>query len=176
MCDDRIIVTTHATPAGTLVLGVWHDALCLCDWQTSRRHAANLSRVQRALGAAVQEGEVALLAVVRQQIDEYFSGRRRAFSLPLLPAGSKFQNSVWTALSAIPYGTTCSYAMLARQLGCSAAVRAVAAAVGANPLSIVVPCHRVIGSDGSLTGYAGGLPAKRMLLQIEGSLPATLFD
>ncbi len=176
MCDDKIIVATHATPVGTLVLGVWHDVLCLCDWSASRRHDNNLSRVQRALGAVVQEGETPLFANVRRQLDEYFSGCRRTFSLPLCFTGSEFQNSVWEALQLVPYGNILSYASLAQKIGRPAAVRAVAGAVGANPLSIVVPCHRIIGSDGSLTGYAGGLPAKRLLLQIEGSLPLSLFD
>ncbi len=172
MCDDKIIVATHATPAGTLVLGVWHDTLCLCDWQVSRRHAGNLLRLRRALGAPWQEGDAGLLAAARQQIDEYFAGIRQVFSLPIGFSGSEFQNKVWETLQSIPYGNTLSYASLAQKVGRPAAVRAVANAVGANPISILVPCHRIIGSNGSLTGYAGGLSAKRLLLQLEGLLPS----
>jgi len=101
------------------------------------------------------------------QLEEYFSGQRREFTVPLEFAGTEFQCRVWSELKKIPYGETVSYAELARRIGNPAAVRAVAAAVGANPISIFVPCHRVVGSDGSLTGYAGGLDAKRLLLDLE---------
>jgi methylated-DNA-[protein]-cysteine S-methyltransferase len=102
------------------------------------------------------------------QLRAYFAGELRTFDLPLAPEGTPFQRAVWEALRAIPYGTTCSYADLARRIGRPAAVRAVGAANGKNPLPIVVPCHRVIGSDGTLTGYAGGLSVKRALLALEG--------
>jgi methylated-DNA-[protein]-cysteine S-methyltransferase len=106
-------------------------------------------------------------AAAREQLTAYFAGRLRAFDLPLAPAGTPFQQRVWQALRAIPYGATESYRGLAARLGDPRAVRAVAAAVGRNPLSIVVPCHRVIGADGSLVGYAGGLETKRLLLRLE---------
>ena len=108
-----------------------------------------------------------------RQLDEYFAGRRRAFELPLAPEGTAFQLATWQALRAIPYGTTISYAELARRVGKPEAVRAVGAANGANPLPIVVPCHRVIGNDGSLTGYAGGLAAKQWLLAHERRVSST---
>jgi methylated-DNA-[protein]-cysteine S-methyltransferase len=105
-----------------------------------------------------------------KQLSEYFAGRRAAFELPLdLRGGTAFQQSVWQALLHIPSGATSSYGALSTLIGKSAAVRAVGAAVGRNPLSVVVPCHRVLGSDGSLTGYAGGLPRKSALLQLEGA-------
>jgi methylated-DNA-[protein]-cysteine S-methyltransferase len=103
------------------------------------------------------------------QLDEYFSGTRRVFSLPLAPAGTAFQRAVWEALRAIPYGETVSYAELARRLGNAGSARAVGLANGANPLPIIVPCHRVIGTDGSLTGFGGGLYIKRALLSLEGA-------
>jgi methylated-DNA-[protein]-cysteine S-methyltransferase len=103
------------------------------------------------------------------QLAEYFAGRRRRFRLPLAPAGTPFQLSVWQALRAIPYGETVSYGQLARQLGLANAARAVGLANGANPLPIIVPCHRVIGADGSLTGFGGGLAIKRALLSLEGA-------
>ncbi len=108
-----------------------------------------------------------VLQSAKRQLDEYFAGRRKTFDLPLAPNGTLFQHRVWQALRAIPYGETQSYADIARRIGNPKAVRAVGAANGANPLSIVVPCHRVIGADGSLTGYGGGLPRKRKLLALE---------
>jgi methylated-DNA-[protein]-cysteine S-methyltransferase len=106
---------------------------------------------------------------LRAQLGEYFAGRRRSFSLTLAPDGTEFQRATWQALTEIPYGETVSYAELARRIGRPAASRAVGAANGANPLPIVVPCHRVIGADGSLTGFGGGLPIKRALLELEGA-------
>ncbi|MBS0433055.1 MAG: methylated-DNA--[protein]-cysteine S-methyltransferase [Proteobacteria bacterium] len=107
------------------------------------------------------------LRAAQKQFEEYFAGARRAFDLPLHPHGTPFQLEVWGALLAIPYGETTSYAQIARRIRRPNAVRAVGAANGANPLAIIVPCHRVIGSDGDLTGYGGGLPAKRWLLAHE---------
>jgi len=108
-------------------------------------------------------------ARVDTQIDEYFAGTRQGFDIPLAPQGSAFQLQVWRRLAAIPFGTTVTYLSLAQSLGVPRSVRAIAAAVGRNPISIVVPCHRVIGSDGSLTGYAGGLDRKRKLLLLEAA-------
>jgi methylated-DNA-[protein]-cysteine S-methyltransferase len=106
-------------------------------------------------------------ADVRRQLDEYFEGKRTTFALPLFFGGTAFQNAVWTSLQQIPYGGTTTYRELARQIGKPAAIRAVGAANGANPLPIIVPCHRVIGSNGSLTGFGGGIESKRFLLAHE---------
>ena len=106
-------------------------------------------------------------AVVRQLAD-YFAGRRREFDIPLAPRGTEFQLAVWDELLRIPYGDTISYAELARRIGRPAAVRAVGAANGANPIPVIVPCHRVIGANGSLTGYGGGIERKQFLLALEG--------
>ncbi|HUA23445.1 MAG TPA: methylated-DNA--[protein]-cysteine S-methyltransferase [Steroidobacteraceae bacterium] len=105
------------------------------------------------------------------QLGEYFAGERRRFDLPLAPRGTDFQRQVWRALTEIPYGKTVSYGELARRIGKPSAPRAVGLANGANPLPIIVPCHRVIGADGSLTGFGGGLPIKRRLLALEGAGP-----
>lgn len=105
------------------------------------------------------------------QLGEYFAGERRRFELPLAPRGTEFQRRVWRALTEIPYGKTVSYGELARRIGNPSAPRAVGLANGANPLPIIVPCHRVIGADGSLTGFGGGLPIKRKLLALEGAGP-----
>ncbi|HEV2540446.1 MAG TPA: methylated-DNA--[protein]-cysteine S-methyltransferase [Frateuria sp.] len=107
------------------------------------------------------------LAFARVQLEEYFAGTRQAFELPLHPIGTPFQLAVWQELGRIPYGATISYGEMARRIGQPQAVRAVGAANGRNPLPIVLPCHRVIGADGSLTGFGGGLPTKRFLLAME---------
>ena len=112
-----------------------------------------------------------MLQQARQQLAGYFAGTRRHFELPLSPQGTPFQRQVWLALAQIPYGRTESYAQLATRVDRPAAMRAVGAANGRNPLPIVLPCHRVIGADGSLTGFGGGLPTKRFLLQLEGAIP-----
>ncbi|RWU17827.1 cysteine methyltransferase [Pseudomonas alkylphenolica] len=106
---------------------------------------------------------------VARQLDEYFAGKREQFQLSLAAQGTAFQQEVWQALQRIPYGTTCSYGDLAQSIGRPRAVRAVGTANGANPIAIIVPCHRVIGSNGTLTGYAGGVERKQLLLELEGS-------
>jgi methylated-DNA-[protein]-cysteine S-methyltransferase len=113
----------------------------------------------------------AIVDAAARELDAYFAGSRRAFAVPRAARGTPFQRRVWDALVAIPYGTTTSYAALARAIGAPAAVRAVGAANGRNPLPIVVPCHRVVGADGSLTGFGGGLALKRRLLALEGAEP-----
>ncbi|MBM7059280.1 methylated-DNA--[protein]-cysteine S-methyltransferase [Pseudomonas sp. UL073] len=114
----------------------------------------------------LDEGE---LDAVCQQLDEYFAGQRERFELRLAPSGTAFQQQVWQALQEIPYGRTWSYSELARHIGKPEAVRAVGTANGANPIAIVIPCHRVIGANGTLTGYAGGVERKQQLLQLEGA-------
>ena len=113
---------------------------------------------------------------VAAQLEEYFAGDRKEFTVPLAPSGTPFQLAVWTQLTKIPYGSTASYGDIARALGKRpVAARAVGLANGANPISVIVPCHRVIGSDGSLTGYGGGLDRKELLLRLEGTGPVTLW-
>ncbi len=123
-------------------------------------------------------GDNPILQAAQQQLGEYFAGRRRVFDLPLAPHGTEFQRTVWQALADIPYGNTISYAQLAQRLGNPNGTRAVGAANGRNPLPIVLPCHRVIGADGGLTGFGGGLPTKQFLLRLEGALPqqTALFE
>jgi methylated-DNA-[protein]-cysteine S-methyltransferase len=109
----------------------------------------------------------AVFTEVVGQLKSYFAGERKAFDLPLVLEGTEFQKKVWTALQDIPYGETVSYKALAQRVGSPKAVRAVGAANGANPIPIIIPCHRVIGNDGSLTGFGGGLPLKKKLLELE---------
>jgi methylated-DNA-[protein]-cysteine S-methyltransferase len=123
----------------------------------------------------LDDPEAPPLAAAAAQLDEYFAGERRDFDLELDLRGTEFQRAVWDELLRIPYGETMSYGELARRLGRPERVRAVGAANGRNPVAIVVPCHRVIGADGSLTGYGGGLDRKRALLAVEGSAPLALL-
>ncbi|MCM1109468.1 MAG: methylated-DNA--[protein]-cysteine S-methyltransferase [Clostridium sp.] len=168
----RIVIRSYESPCGTLVLGDLNHRLCLCDWTSGIHHERTMNRLSTLLEADFKIGFTSILDVAAQQLDEYFTGKRRTFSVPLQFAGTDFQRSVWTALTTIPYATTMSYSELARRIDRPAAVRAVANANGANALSVFVPCHRVIGSDRTLTGYGGGLTVKRFLLQLECSSPA----
>lgn len=156
------------TPYGELVLGESGGELCLCDWKYRKMRDQVDNRIQTALQAEFKLEETELLHETKSQLNEYFAKERTSFDLPLLFVGSDFQKSVWEKLLTITYGKTTSYLELSRMLGDEKAIRAVATANGANAISIIVPCHRVIGSDGSLTGYAGGLNAKQKLLQLEG--------
>jgi methylated-DNA-[protein]-cysteine S-methyltransferase len=158
-----IVQARYESPLGTMILAATDRGLAGA-WFEGQRHMPDHS------GWPLRPGHPVLRQAMRQ-FDDYFAGRRAAFDLPLdLQGGTQFQQSVWQALLAIPGGKTTSYGALSRRIGRPAAVRAVGAAVGRNPLSIVVPCHRVLGSDGSLTGYAGGLERKSALLSMEGAV------
>lgn len=160
----------YESPCGVLLLGSFGDRLCLCDWQVERHRDHVDRRLRRTLRAEFEEGTSEVTAWAERQLDEFFAGRRRTFDVPLLFVGTEFQKAVWNFLPTIPFGTTISYGEMARRLGVPKAVRAVANANGANSISLFAPCHRVIGSDRSLTGYGGGLEAKRFLLRLEGAL------
>jgi methylated-DNA-[protein]-cysteine S-methyltransferase len=159
-----IYIWYYMAPCGVLLLGEREGKLCLCDWNTGKRLTATYRRMDKLVKPVYAIEETALLAEVVTQLDEYFAGRRTEMTVPLMAMGTEFEQCVWKELLKIPYGATISYAELARRIDNPTAVRAVANAVGANRLSVFIPCHRVIGSDGSLTGYAGGLAAKRFLL------------
>ena len=165
---NKIIVNPYQSPCGVLLLGSIGDKLCLCDWRTEKHSARVDNRLKRMWNAEFEEGTSAVIESARQQLDEYFAGKRQTFDIPLLFIGTDFQKTVWSELLKIPFGTSVSYGEVARRIGRPAAVRAVANANGANPMSIFVPCHRVIGSDRSLTGYGGGLGSKQRLLELEG--------
>jgi methylated-DNA-[protein]-cysteine S-methyltransferase len=154
------------SPIGTLTLTAEDDALTGLYMDLFRGSADK--RPTFDAGWA-QSDDHPLLKLCRRQLKEYFAGRRRAFELPLRPAGSAFQQSVWRELTAIPFGVTRSYGDIARRLGNPNASRAVGLANGRNPIAVIIPCHRVIGADGSLTGFGGGLPRKQWLLTHEGS-------
>lgn len=157
---------THMdSPVGPLLLAADDDGLLLIEFDSPRHPVTR--------GRDWHEGSNDVLVQTRAQLDDYFNSNRRDFDLPLSPRGTPFQRDVWRALQRIPYGETISYAELAQWIGKPSAMRAVGAANGRNPLPIVVPCHRVIGADGSLTGFGGGLPTKQYLLALEGALPAS---
>src|SRR5262245_12657457 len=159
-----ILYTRAPSPLGPLLLVATSDTLTSI-WLPSGRDRLDPEPNWVESAASFKE-------VVRQ-LDGYFAGRLRRFDLPLAPAGTPFQQRVWRALCNIPYGETVSYGELARRIERPAAVRAVGAANGQNPISIVIPCHRVIGSDGRLVGYGGGLPAKSALLALERRVAGT---
>lgn len=168
MKEKNIIkIRRYESPCGTLMLGSYGDKLCLCDWQVEKHRDHVNRRLKRVLNAEFEEGRSDIIEKAMQQLDEFFAGTRREFEIPLLFAGTDFQKTVWEELLKIPYGQTISYGEMARRIGMPKAVRAVANANGANSISIFAPCHRVIGSDRSLTGYGGGLDAKRKLLELE---------
>lgn len=152
------------TPVGLLKLIASENGLAAILWEND-----NPRRV-RAFDAQ-EDNDDAILLDVEQQLNEYFAGKREKFSVPLDFVGTDFQKSVWNALLTIPFGETRSYGDIARQLGNEKAVRAVGGANGRNPISIIAPCHRVIGATGSLTGFAGGLKAKEILLNLEKRVP-----
>lgn len=162
-----INIQHYFSPCGELVLASYADKLCLCDWFDSPCYERNIRRIERHFKASFKTETTSVLEDAKRQLDEYFAGIRKAFTIPLHLVGTDFQQQVWNELLNIPYGTTTSYKEIAQSIGKPKAVRAVAGAIGANGISILIPCHRVIGSDKSLTGYAGGLKAKKMLLQIE---------
>lgn len=152
---------------GLFVLASFGDKLCLCDWSNNPCAERNKRRIERYLNASFKIETSSVLEEAKRQLDGYFAGNRKAFTIPLHLVGTDFQLQVWNELLKILYGATTSYKEIAQNIGKPKAVRAVAGAIGANGISILIPCHRVIGSDKSLTGYAGGLKAKKMLLQIE---------
>lgn len=162
-----ITVRRYSSPLGPLLLGAVDNMLCLCDWRTETHSQRIDKRLQQRLSAVYREGFSDVIAITCNQLDEYFSGIRNNFDIPLLLAGTDFQQQVWKELLKIPYGTTLSYAGLAQSIGKPTATRAVANANNANPLSIIIPCHRVIGSNRTLTGYGGGLAVKQGLLDME---------
>lgn len=151
-----------ASPVGELTLIASDKGLAAILWEND-----DPNRVR--LGPLVEASSNSFLLEAERQLGAYFAGKLTAFTVPLDFNGTDFQKSVWTALLDIPFGETRSYAQIARQLGRPTAFRAVGAANGKNPISIIAPCHRVIGADGSLTGFAGGMENKRLLLNLEGA-------
>lgn len=160
MYDSAVGQAAIATPLGTMRVATDGRAILALEFDTPQASGDALPRPARELVDAL-----------RRRLDAYFAGERIAFDLPLAPAGTPFQLGVWDALCGIPYGETVSYAEIARRVGRPSAVRAVGAANGRNPIAILIPCHRVIGANGTLTGYGGGLDRKQALLALEAPAP-----
>lgn len=158
------------TPLGSMLAIACDDGLALLEFVDRRMLATNIVRVRTRLGQPIVAGDHAVIRQVEQELGEYFDGKRTSFETPLVTCGTPFQERVWNSLRTIEYGDTRSYAQVATAIRHRAAVRAVAAANGDNRIAILIPCHRVIGSNGQLTGYGGGLWRKQRLLELEGAL------
>lgn len=171
----QIAIQYFSTSLGELVLGSFQDRICLCDWRYRKMRDAVDNRLLNTLQASFVEEEIPLIAQTKVELNEYLRGDRQIFTVPLLLVGTDFQQTVWQELLKITFGNTETYLGLSNRLQNPKAIRAVATANGANALSILVPCHRIIGSKGELIGYAGGLPAKQKLLELEGSRQVSLF-
>jgi AraC family transcriptional regulator of adaptative response/methylated-DNA-[protein]-cysteine methyltransferase len=162
-----ITVTRMATPLGPVLAGALDEGVCLLEFMDPGTLETQATGLKKTLKAEMVPGYNRFFEPLQRELDEYFAGKRKEFDLPLVMLGTDFQQEVWRALMAIPYGETRSYQEQAASIGKPASVRAVAAANGDNRISIIIPCHRVIGKDGSLTGYGGGLWRKRYLLDLE---------
>jgi len=164
------------SPVGDLVAVADETHLRVLGFEAAGSPEDSLERQRRCLGPGVRVTGNAVTREVRRQIDAYFAGHCFDFNLPLAPSGSDFEQKVWAELLKVPLGETCSYGDIAKNVGGMETVRAVGKANGANPIVIIIPCHRCIGSDGSLTGYGGGLWRKKLLLRHEGRMrPVGLF-
>jgi len=170
MNKNKISIQYYKSPVGEMLLGSYDNKLCIADWKYRKMRTTIDNRIQKGLKAEyVKEGSDVITETIKQ-MEEYFAGERKVFTIPLLLVGTDFQKSVWQGLIETPFGTTSSYLELSKRIGNEKAVRAVASANGANSISILVPCHRIIGSNGALVGYAGGLDVKKRLLEIESNL------
>lgn len=176
--DDKKLFTDGATviylqvletPLGNMLACATDKGICLLEFIDRRAFVTELKDLKRLLRASIEAGTNQHLIALEKQLNEYFLKTRKVFDLPLITPGTEFQNIVWKKLMDIPYGETRSYKEQSIAVGNSGAIRAVGTANGANRIAIVIPCHRVIGEDGSLTGYGGGLKRKRWLLDFESS-------
>ena len=175
--DARTVrVTRILTPLGPMLVGGTDDSLCLLEFIDRRMLETQLKRLRDRLGAVLIPGSNPVTGAAEEELAAYFARGLNEFSVPLEAPGTEFQQTVWQALQDIPYGTTASYGDVARNIGRPTAVRAVARANGDNRIAIMIPCHRVIGSDGTLTGYGGGLWRKRRLLELESGQTEVFAD
>ena len=165
----KIHIQYHKTKIGEFILGEFENKICIIDWKNRKARTTLDKRIQKGLNAEFVEQRTEILTKAQKQIDEFIKGKRTQFDFPILPVGTDFQKKVWENLQKIPYGKTVSYLELATQLKNPKGVRAVASANGANAMSLVIPCHRVIATGGGLGGYAGGLETKQKLLELEKS-------
>jgi methylated-DNA-[protein]-cysteine S-methyltransferase len=164
---NRINIQRHQIEIGELLIGSFRDRLCVLWFGNNEVGRAVDDWIRKKLDVKFVEQNDEVLEKTAKQVDEYLNGNRKEFDIPLLMIGTDFQRRVWKALIRIPYGATSTYGKIAEDIGIPRAVRAVGGAAGANPISIIIPCHRVIGSNGGLVGYGGGLPLKKWLLRLE---------
>ena len=167
---NAIHIQYYKTSIGELILGCFQDRLCILDFRYRKMRNRVDKRINQGLNADFIEQDNNTLQKTRQQIDEYLSAQRKQFDIPILMVGSDFQKQVWQQLIGVSYGQTSSYLDLAKRINNKKAVRAVASANGANSIALIVPCHRIIESNGELGGYGGGLSVKKRLLKIEACL------
>ena len=164
---NQVNIQYCKTEYAEFIIGSYDGKLCMLDYRYRKKRITVDNRIKKALNAEFIEKDDEVLNETRKQLHEYFEMKRKKFDIPLIMIGTAFQKSVWNALLKIPYGKTASYAELSKIIGNEKAVRAVANANGANSIGIIIPCHRIIGSDGKLTGYAGGLALKKRFLELE---------
>ncbi len=164
---NQIKIQYYKTKIGELILGSFENKLCLLDYRYRRMRIAVDKRLKDGLNAEFIEKDDQVLEKTRIQIDEYLNGERMEFDIPILTIGTGFQKTVWDALMEVKYGEIATYSDLAKKIGKENAIRAVASANGANSIGLIIPCHRIIGSNGELVGYGGGLPIKKRLLKME---------
>ncbi len=164
---NQININYYKTKIGELMLGSFDGKLCLLDYRYRKMRKSVDNRIRKGLNANFVEHDDEILRKTREQLDEYLNEGRKEFDIPLLMVGSVFQKNVWDALMKVPYGTTSTYLHQSKNINNEKAVRAVASANGANSISIIITCHRIIGSNGELVGYGGGLPVKKRLLKLE---------
>jgi len=167
---NSIIIDYFKTPFGELILGSFNEQLCLADWRYRKMRDSIDLRIKTGLDTDFIVGNSKIIEETKLQLTQYFNNERTEFDIPLLLIGTDFQKSVWNELMDIPHGKTETYLGLSKKLGNEKAIRAVASANGANAISIIVPCHRIIGSNGKLVGYAGRLSTKKRLLTLENAL------
>jgi len=165
--NKNINIQYYKTKYGEFVIGSFDEKLCLLDFRYRKMRKTVDNRLKKHLNAQFVEQDDEIIQKTRKQLDEYFNAERTEFDIPLLMVGSEFQKQVWNALLKIPYGKTASYLQLAKNIDNEKAVRAVANANGANAIGIIIPCHRIIGNNGQLVGYGGGLAVKKRLLKLE---------
>ena len=168
-----VTITRITTPLGPMIAAATDEGICIFDFADRRMMETIMKRVETSLNASLIPGEHPLFDVLNKQMEEYFAGTRQQFDVPLAPVGTEFQRKVWKGLQEIPYGETKSYKQQSIFLGNEKAVRAVAKANGENGIAIIIPCHRVIGGNGHLTGYGGGLWRKQWLLEHEAKYAGT---
>ncbi|RMG24225.1 MAG: methylated-DNA--[protein]-cysteine S-methyltransferase [Methanobacteriota archaeon] len=164
-----IRIDSIQTPVGLMVVGEFNEKCCLLEYQGRTSLPSILKKKEKLLKSQIIEKRVMLHDQIEKEIIEYFSGKRKNFEIPILLKGSPFQEKVWDTLCTIPYGETMTYSELAVKCGTPKSIRAVGAANGANNIAILIPCHRVVGKDGKLHGYGGGINVKRKLLALERS-------